>query len=425
MGFTDSNGVLNITSVPEGNFTVQAQTLGRVALGSFSGTVTASDEGQTIAAAITASPSQTKVLVASGEIDLTTGFFTDTAEVFDPATGSWTTTLNSIPNAPPANAGNGFCAANMAVLANEKTLFAGGGCSDQGTTTNAASLYDPTTNQWSATNFMSFGRDQFGMTTLNDGSAIAFAGCAGGCSGPNILFQFIFEVGNSAEIYNFQTNTWTTVASLNIVRGNMGFGNLLQSVATLLDGRVLACNGSDGFSTSYSSCEIYDPAANTWTNTGSIGETGLHRFVVLASGKVLTILNDGLTAVLFDPASGTWSTTGSLASKQVSGDITLLSNGQVLVSGGTDGTNPLSAAQIYDPIMGTWSATGSMNTARNYHVAVRLRDGRVLVAGGETTGPTIVSSAEIFDPTKGTWSTTGSMSQGRILSNAVAFTVFQ
>jgi len=32
-------------------------------------------------------------------------------------------------------------------------------------------------------------RDQFGMVPLSGGNALAFAGCAGGCLGPNILGQ--------------------------------------------------------------------------------------------------------------------------------------------------------------------------------------------------------------------------------------------
>jgi len=86
-------------------------------------------------------------------------------------------------------------------------------------TTNAASLYDPASNQWTATTFMSFGRDQFGMVPLSGGNALAFAGCAGGCLGPNILGQGFSSVGPSAEIYSFSTNQWTTVAPLNTAVG--------------------------------------------------------------------------------------------------------------------------------------------------------------------------------------------------------------
>src|SRR5207244_1462366 len=86
-----------------------------------------------------------KVLVTGGLTNTTTGVYTDTAEVYDPSTGLWTPTNNNVPNAPPP-ALSGLCAPNMSFLGNGKVLVAGGGCSDAGITTNAASLYDPATN---------------------------------------------------------------------------------------------------------------------------------------------------------------------------------------------------------------------------------------------------------------------------------------
>ncbi len=43
-----------------------------------------------------------KVLAIGG--DDSTGLWSDTSEEFDPATGSWSPSANSIPNAPPASA---------------------------------------------------------------------------------------------------------------------------------------------------------------------------------------------------------------------------------------------------------------------------------------------------------------------------------
>ncbi len=49
VGFADSGGILNIADVPEGNFTVQARDPSTLSiLGNFNGTVTSTDQGQTI-----------------------------------------------------------------------------------------------------------------------------------------------------------------------------------------------------------------------------------------------------------------------------------------------------------------------------------------------------------------------------------------
>jgi Bacterial Ig-like domain (group 3)/Kelch motif/Galactose oxidase, central domain len=87
---------------------------------------------------------------------------------------------------------------------------------------------------------------------------------------------------------------------------------------------------------------------------------------------------------------------------------TLLSDGRVLVSGGSNGPI-LASAEIYDPMLGTWSLTGSMNTARAYHTATLLSDGRVLVSGGYSDSGTL-ASAEIFDRSVAPVSTTTTLS---------------
>jgi hypothetical protein len=49
VGLTDTNGILNITNVPQGSFTVQAQNPSTLAIiGTCNGTVTSTDQGQTI-----------------------------------------------------------------------------------------------------------------------------------------------------------------------------------------------------------------------------------------------------------------------------------------------------------------------------------------------------------------------------------------
>jgi hypothetical protein len=116
----------------------------------------------------------------------------------------------------------------------------------------------------------------------------------------------------------------------------------------------------------------------------------------------------GLIASTAFPAlgSGTFHTTGSMNVARESHTATLLSNGQVLVAGGTD-----ASAELYHPATGNWTLTGSMNVPRSNHQAVLLQNGQVLVAGGFNAGP--VASAELYNPSTGTWAMTGSMTTAR------------
>ena len=109
----------------------------------------------------------------------------------------------------------------------------------------------------------------------------------------------------------------------------------------------------------------------------------------------------------------TFSLTGLMNYARVSHTATLLTNGMVLVAGGSGPSGILSSAELYNPTTGTWTNTGSMNVARDVHTATLLTNGMVLVAGGETTNNTILSSAELYDPVTGTWTTTGLLNTAR------------
>ncbi len=125
-----------------------------------------------------------------------------------------------------------------------------------------------------------------------------------------------------------------------------------------------------------------------------------------------SLLNDGrvlatggtVNSELYDPAAGTWSTTGSM-SVACSGTSTLLNNGKVFVTGGI-GSPLTSCAELYDPSTGTWSATNAMNFPRFFHTATLLQSGKVLVTGGAGNSSP-ASIAELYDPSTGTWSITG------------------
>ena len=140
-----------------------------------------------------------------------------------------------------------------------------------------------------------------------------------------------------------------------------------------------------------------------------------HTATLLPNGKVLLVGGSpswpptaavATSAELYDPATNTFSATGSLAFARRGGHAaTLLSDGRVLVTGGVDDVQSAPGrveAEIYDPNTGRFAPTGSMTMARTVHAAVLLSNGKVLVAGGILAGNT----AELYDPVTGTFSST-------------------
>src|SRR5690242_10531562 len=92
----------------------------------------------------------------------------------------------------------------------------------------------------------------------------------------------------------------------------------------------------------------------------------------------------GAGLLLCQPCAGqarTWTVTGSLITARLFHSATLLPNGKVLVSGGSDSEFfNVGTAELYDPGIGTWTSTGFGGGA--VHPATLLPNGKVLVEGG-------------------------------------------
>ena len=131
----------------------------------------------------------------------------------------------------------------------------------------------------------------------------------------------------------------------------------------------------------------------------------------------------GHASIVMAQSVGTFAATGSMMTPRAFHTATLLTNGMVLIAGGSaDYTGPVATAEIYDPDKGTFTAAGKMTSARMLHTATLLPDGRVLVAGGAVIsdqGFVPSNGAEIYDPTTGIFSATTRMIGNHICHQAI------
>jgi hypothetical protein len=122
-------------------------------------------------------------------------------------------------------------------------------------------------------------------------------------------------------------------------------------------------------------------------------------------------------------SAGTFTATGSLVTARAFHTATLLTNGKVLVAGGSaDFTGPVATAELYDPDKGTFTSAGNMTVPRSGHTATLLPDGKVLIAGGSVSaggGMVPSNGAEIYDPSSGTFSVTGTMIGNHVCQQAI------
>ena len=190
--------------------------------------------------------------------------------------------------------------------------------------------------------------------------------------------------------------------------GTMNVPREFHTATLLPDGRVLLAGGnSDSIPGVLRDCETYAAATGTWSETSPLNrKRNLHEQVLLADGRVLAAGGDIGSAIglnvtgvceIFDPAANTWTLTHPLATPRADFTANLLPDGNVFAVGGTDdGREALASIEEFDPVAGRWHLLGAiLAQPRMNHTATTLPDGSVLVAGG-IANEQIVAEAEIF-----------------------------
>ncbi|MBI1765148.1 MAG: hypothetical protein HYR56_27365, partial [Acidobacteria bacterium] len=333
-----------------------------------------------------------KVLVAGGRNGST---IYNSAELFDPTTGSWSAT----PNFTTARFGH-----SAVLLRNGQVLLIGG----QGNGfLDSAELYDPNDNAWkpALSNKLNAARFHFTATLLNTGRVLV----TGGQNSNGAL--------RSAELYDPALRVWTSLASLTEAR--------VEHTATVLnDGRVLVTGGFNG-AASLKTAEVFDPNTNRWRRTGDLGTPRRqHTATRLADGTVLVAGGANGTLALnsveiYIPARSSWALTGTLNIGRRAHTATLLPNGRVLVVGGIEpGGKTLDSAESYDLVKRDWAtatqgppAIGQffvLADGRSEHTATLLPNGKVLFAGGLSTGNAALKTTELYEYAIGKWALTKS-----------------
>ena len=134
--------------------------------------------------------------------------------------------------------------------------------------------------------------------------------------------------------------------------------------------------------------------------TGSDSSTAMYR-----PGKILQFGGNTSGALVIDinGAAPVITTTGSLSSRRRLVNATILADGKVLATGGSDVWNELIgvnySAEIWNPATGTWTRGANEVKSRMYHsTAILMPDASVLVLGGGAPGPEVNTNVEVYYP---------------------------
>ena len=296
------------------------------------------------------------VLVAGG-IDAT-GAPLNSAEIFDPSSGTWIQTGSML----QARSGH-----TATPLSDGTVLIAGG--VNGATVLNSLEIYNPATGTFTfAAGVMSSAREAHATVLLEDGSVLIVGGWDGTIAAPlPPATTGIPNVLRTTDIYDPTTGLVSAGPSLNIGRMN-------HTATTQLDGKVFVVGGNNGVQ-DLASAEIFDPTitpqASSFTtagvslttarsyhsafllphNGGTLIVSGTSNGVAIASGELYmpVYLAETQTATL-NPTPNPMSSprayfTGSPLS---SGNVNSINDGLLLVAGGADASgNTLSSSELY------------------------------------------------------------------------------
>ena len=212
--------------------------------------------------------SHTATLLPNGQVLVAGGFNNGSelasAELFNPATGSWTPTgkLNTPRDSHTAT-----------LLPNGQVLVAGGNGNGSGSGSYLASveLFNPATGSWTPTGNLNILRAYQTATLLPNGQVLVAGG--DGNLGPGGALRI-------AELFNPAAGSWTPTGNLNTPRAS--------HTATLLpNGQVLVAGGFNNGS-ALASAELFNSATGSWTPTGNLNSRrDSHTATLLPNGQVL------------------------------------------------------------------------------------------------------------------------------------------
>jgi len=320
---------------------------------------------------------------------------------------------------------------HTATLLKDGKVLVAGGAGPDGQEMSAAELYDPATGTWTATDPMTRGRRNHTATLLGDGTVLVTGGVTpvveGGRSNGNTAELYDPATGKWAAT-TAPMGFARHLHSATLITGT-------TETCRDFCGKVMVVGGRDSnIPTSTRSLirtEVYNPATKSFeaqadtfaSHSGQIA-TVLPPGTCTDCGKVLIVGSYGISAQgvtrdvepeVFEPLTRTWRVTRAPTQARYTPSGLLLPSGRVLVAGGSrnnSGTARTAFREVesYDPATSLWSPLASLTVPRNRPAVAQFPDGKVLLAGGDTAAGRALASTELYNPAgSGSTAATGSM----------------
>ena len=266
-----------------------------------------------------------KFLFAGGFDNTIQGNFacTNLVDIYDTATGNWTTAQLSVARFVGATASLG-----------NWIFFAGGYDQATGTSTTV-DIYNASTGVWSTAQLSA---PKAGLAAASVGSKVFFAGGNNGIGSATV------------DIYDTLTRAWTT-AQLSEARTGL--------VAAAAGGKILFAGGVGGNILNSATVDIYDAATAVWTTAHLckareyIAAAVYGNKIVFGGGSVLEGLPGGYdvdggvtdTVDVYDAQANSWTVTRLSQARE--GAVGATAGNELLIAGGSIPINPGNTSTFY------------------------------------------------------------------------------
>lgn len=338
----------------------------------------------------------TATLLDDGRVLVTGGYQgpeerpTTSAEIYDPAMGTWTFTSGPM---RVARAGH-----TATLLADHRVMVVGG--TDQrhaggdGACLADVEIYDPVADTWTEAAPMTEPRCGHVAVGTNDGRVQVAGGYLPGLS----------ELYWTGETYDPVEGRWSVTDGVPGKRAGAAAMLLPNGDAFVAGGIVCCVNGYANLR----STTIYDATTTRWYSGNPMlltrSETALVQLdaatLLIAGGNTANQGDNSWHSVAsvetYDLETRTWREIAPMVQARQSHETLALPSGRVMVLGGVDaGARWFDSIETYDPATSEWQLAGQMQRVRAYHKAVLLPCGGVLVTGGQLAPNVPTETAEI------------------------------
>lgn len=171
------------------------------------------------------------------------------------------------------------------------------------------------------------------------------------------------------------------------------------------------------------SVEVYDPESNTWSTTAPLPEGRHHAGIAALDGKLyvvggfakslLSVWKAVPTVYQYDPVTSVWRELPQMPNARGALGVTVYRD-RLYAIGGYDGEGNTAAVEVFDPQSNTWSTAASMPTPRD-HLAVVTAGSRIYAIGGrpDLNYRQNMGVVEEYDPETDQWQTRAKLPTAR------------